>query len=172
VIRIDCNPPAHCSLRYRCYEAIEVPPHGVCLVLEYADDGDLASRITHLQDHKQTFPEETVMLYLVQIVQALQYLHSQGIVHRDIKTANIFLMKPGLVKIGDFGTARELEDRGEEDPTKRTCHTPVGTPSYMSPELCMSAPYGPKSDMWALGCVLFEVCMLYLSNCLRVDLSV
>ena len=80
--------------------------------------------------------------------------------HRDIKSANLFLMSNGLVKMGDFGIAKVITERNAERMSARTTRTPVGTPMYMAPELCSRQPYSSKADMWALGCVLFELCAL------------
>lgn len=85
---------------------------------------------------------------------ALAYMHSKNVIHRDIKTQNIFLTGSSTVKIGDFGISRVLESTGAQ------ALTVVGTPYYMSPESCKNDPYTSKSDVWALGCVLYELCTL------------
>ncbi|XP_033112645.1 serine/threonine-protein kinase Nek4-like isoform X2 [Anneissia japonica] len=92
------------------------------------------------------------MHYFVQVVLAVQYIHSQKILHRDLKTQNVFVTKMGLVKLGDFGIAKSL------DQTLDKASTCVGTPCYLSPELCQDIPYNSKSDVWALGCLLYEMC--------------
>ena len=163
----------HRALRYS--KLIRVSPKVVCIVMEYADDGDLSDKIGRRRVTNQLFDEASVLKTLVQVVQALFYLHSRGILHRDIKTANLFLNKSGVVKLGDFGIARILDDNAERM-SARTCSTPIvwshvyhaqvshcllqGTPLYMSPELCQGAKYGQKVDMWALGCALYEVSLV------------
>jgi len=84
----------------------------------------------------------------------IQYLHANRILHRDIKTINMFLARDDKIKIGDLGVARELNQ------TANMAHTIVGTPYYLSPELCEEKPYNHKSDIWSLGCVLYELCTL------------
>ena len=84
----------------------------------------------------------------------LQYLHANRILHRDIKTINMFLAKGDCIKIGDLGVAKEL------NATNNMAKTIVGTPYYLSPELCEEKPYNNKSDIWSLGCVLYELCTL------------
>jgi NIMA (never in mitosis gene a)-related kinase len=86
--------------------------------------------------------------------QGLQYLHANRILHRDIKTINMFLTKEERVKIGDLGVAKMLNE------TSNMAQTVVGTPYYLSPELCEEKPYNNKSDIWSLGCVLYELCTL------------
>ena len=92
------------------------------------------------------------MEWFVQITLALQYIHSEKILHRDLKTANIFLTSQDVLKVGDFGISAQLEH------TLDMKHTCVGSPYYMSPEVCCDKPYNNKSDVWALGCVLYELC--------------
>lgn len=85
---------------------------------------------------------------------AIGYVHSRRVLHRDLKTSNVFLTKNNMVKLGDFGIARVL------DYTMDHAKTVVGTPYYMSPEVCENKPYSFKSDMWALGCIMYEMCTL------------
>ena len=79
----------------------------------------------------------------------LQYLHAKKILHRDIKAINMFLTKEDNIKIGDLGVSKMLNH------TASFAHTVVGTPAYLSPELCDEKPYNHKSDIWSLGCVLY-----------------
>lgn len=81
-------------------------------------------------------------------------MHANRILHRDIKTINMFLGKDDHVKIGDLGVAKILNQ------TANMAHTVVGTPYYLSPELCEEKPYNHKSDIWSLGCVLYELCTM------------
>lgn len=85
---------------------------------------------------------------------ALKVIHQYKIIHRDIKCRNIFLSKNGIVKLGDFGISKILES---EEVLARTM---VGTPFYLSPEMCMLQEYDQSHDIWALGVVLYEMCYL------------
>uniref|UniRef100_A0A8C8WDV3 non-specific serine/threonine protein kinase n=1 Tax=Panthera leo TaxID=9689 RepID=A0A8C8WDV3_PANLE len=95
-----------------------------------------------------------ILDWFVQICLALKHVHDRKILHRDIKSQNIFLTKDGTIQLGDFGIARVLNSTVE---LARTC---IGTPYYLSPEICENKPYNNKSDIWALGCVLYEMCTL------------
>jgi len=109
---------------------------------------------TRIKNSKaKNFTEQQVMDWLVQMGLALLYLHERKILHRDLKTQNIFL-RNGKIRLGDFGIAKVL------DSTKDFANTCIGTPYYMSPELFKNKPYSYKSDVWALGCVLYEMCNL------------
>uniref|UniRef100_A0A8C5NAE2 non-specific serine/threonine protein kinase n=1 Tax=Gouania willdenowi TaxID=441366 RepID=A0A8C5NAE2_GOUWI len=127
---------------------------GGCLyiVMDYCEGGDLFQKIN--SQKAMLFPEEQILDWFVQICLALKHVHDRKILHRDIKSQNIFLTKEGTVQLGDFGIARVLNSTVE---LARTC---IGTPYYLSPEICENKPYNNKSDVWALGCVLYEMCTL------------
>ncbi|TRY63781.1 hypothetical protein TCAL_07160 [Tigriopus californicus] len=126
----------------------------ISIVMEYADGGDLGQLIKKHRLEKQFLEEGCVKNYLVQITFALHYLHKNNILHRDLKTQNIFLTSTKLIKVGDFGISKTLSHEND------FASTGLGTPQYLSPEICCSKPYDYKSDMWALGCVLYEMCAL------------
>ncbi|XP_034968114.2 serine/threonine-protein kinase Nek1 isoform X1 [Zootoca vivipara] len=127
---------------------------GGCLyiVMDYCEGGDLFKKINTQKG--VLFSEDQIMDWFVQICLALKHVHDRKILHRDIKSQNIFLTKDGTIQLGDFGIARVLNSTVE---LARTC---IGTPYYLSPEICENKPYNNKSDIWALGCVLYEMCTL------------
>ncbi|XP_072450609.1 serine/threonine-protein kinase Nek1 isoform X6 [Chiloscyllium punctatum] len=122
------------------------------IVMDYCEGGDLFKRINAQKG--VLFSEDQILDWFVQICLALKHVHDRKILHRDIKSQNIFLTKGGTVQLGDFGIARVLNSTVE---LARTC---IGTPYYLSPEICENKPYNNKSDIWALGCVLYEMCTL------------
>jgi len=124
----------------------------LCIVMEYADGGDLGQKIKSA--HGVNFGEDQVIDWMIQTVLALIHIHSRHILHRDIKTANVFLTSDGLCKIGDFGIAKALEN------TVDSAKTFVGTPYYLSPELILEKPYDYLSDVWAFGVCLYETMAL------------
>ena len=124
----------------------------LCIVMAFCDGGDLAER---LERNKGKLIEETqVLSWFVQILLGLHYMHTNNVLHRDLKTQNIFLLGNGRLVLGDFGISKKLA--GEKDFAK----TQIGTPYYMSPEQFRSKPYSFKSDVWSLGCVLYEMTTL------------
>uniref|UniRef100_A0AAY4D614 non-specific serine/threonine protein kinase n=1 Tax=Denticeps clupeoides TaxID=299321 RepID=A0AAY4D614_9TELE len=123
------------------------------IVMEYCDGGDLMKKI--YMQRGQLFSEEQIVDWFVQICLGLKHIHDRKILHRDIKAQNIFLSEGGTkAKLGDFGIAKMLKNTME---LARTC---VGTPYYLSPEICENQPYNNKTDIWSLGCVLYELCTL------------
>ena len=126
----------------------------VYIVQDYCDGGSLDDRIQEAKNKNIQFEEKDIMCWFVQMTMAVQYIHSKRVLHRDLKTENVFLTKSNVAKIGDFGISKVLEN------TIDLAKTVVGTPSYLSPEVCQESPYSSKSDIWALGCILYELCAL------------
>ena len=130
--------------------------HKNCLniITEFCSAGDLCDYLSMYINNKKKMNEKLIWKLFIQICLGLYYLHKHKILHRDIKTKNIFLNDDFSVKIGDLGIAKILEN------TSSYAHTFIGTPYYLSPELCKDLPYNDKSDVWSLGCVLYEMVTL------------
>uniref|UniRef100_A0A8C3U399 non-specific serine/threonine protein kinase n=1 Tax=Catharus ustulatus TaxID=91951 RepID=A0A8C3U399_CATUS len=132
-------------------ESFEADGH-LYIVMEYCDDGDLMQKIKHQGGN--FFPEDMILHWFVQMCLAVKHIHDKRVLHRDIKSKNVFLTQSGKVKLGDFGSARLLAH-----PMSYAC-TYVGTPYYVPPEIWENLPYNNKSDVWSLGCILYELCTL------------
>lgn len=130
------------------------------IVLELADGGDLSKLIKYYQKKGQIINERIILKYFTQVCSAVKYIHSKRILHRDIKPANIFMTSDGVVKLGDFGLGRFFSQN------TRDAHSIVGTFYYMSPERIRESGYGFSSDVWSLGCVLYELITLYSPFCI------
>ncbi|KAH8304882.1 hypothetical protein KR018_006033 [Drosophila ironensis] len=130
----------------------------VYIVMECCAGGDLAQLIQKARAQRLRFEEPYIWRVLFQLCRALQVCHNQipngTILHRDIKPANIFLDAEGNAKLGDFGLARMLRR------DQSFAASFVGTPHYMSPELVRGRQYDRKSDVWAVGCLVYEMCSL------------
>ncbi|XP_057888254.1 serine/threonine-protein kinase Nek4 isoform X2 [Melospiza georgiana] len=122
------------------------------IVMGFCEGGDLYHKLK--EQKGKLLPENRVVEWFVQIAMALQYLHEKHILHRDLKTQNIFLTRTNIIKVGDLGIARVLENQYD------MASTLIGTPYYMSPELFSNKPYNYKSDVWALGCCVYEMATL------------
>ncbi|XP_058123307.1 serine/threonine-protein kinase Nek8 [Anopheles ziemanni] len=134
------------------YHGSSVRGELLLIEMEYADGGTLAQLLAE-RSHGEPLPERFVLNIFEQLVSAISYMHSQSILHRDLKTANVFLHGRGTVKVGDFGISKIIN-------TKVHAQTVLGTPYYFSPEMCEGKVYDEKSDIWALGCILGEMCCL------------
>jgi NIMA (never in mitosis gene a)-related kinase len=120
--------------------------------MELADDGDLLKKIDSHKKAKTRFRESDIWSYLTQILSGLSLLHNMKIYHRDLKSANLFMSKPNLMKIGDLNVSKVAK--------KGMLYTQTGTPYYASPEVWKDKPYDSRSDIWSLGCVIYEMVAL------------
>lgn len=126
----------------------------LCILMDYCEGGDLTKQIEETKKRRQTIAEEQVLKWFAQALMALKYIHDKHILHRDLKPSNFFLSKGGSMKMGDFGIAKVLAC------TIAVAKTQIGTPYYLSPELCQEKPYAWPSDIWSMGCILYEMCVL------------
>ena len=122
------------------------------IILEYADDGDLQTKINSKKNSESIFEEKTIWSIFIQMVRGLNELHKRKIIHRDLKSANIFLMKNGLCKLGDLNVAKVVKNE--------LLRTQTGTPYFASPEIWEDKPYSFKSDIWSIGCILYQMAAL------------
>ena len=126
----------------------------IYIIMEYADGGDLAAKIKkQKRELRKPFTEDQILTYFIQVCLALKHLHKKHILHRDLKTMNVFLTSSDVVKLGDFGVSKQLGTVG-------LANTVCGTPYYFSPEMCRNEPYSSKCDVWSLGVMLYELIML------------
>ena len=124
----------------------------LCIVMEFADRGDLYQKIVQHKKSAIFFEESDIWRIFIQLVKGLKSLHDLKILHRDMKSANVFLFSNGSAKLGDLNVSK-VAKRG-------LGYTQTGTPYYASPEVWKDKPYDNKSDVWSLGCVLYEMITL------------
>ena len=121
------------------------------IVMEFADDGDLQTKIRKMRHEGGFFKESLIWEYSIQMIKGLKALHDKKIMHRDIKSANIFLFKKNhICKLGDMNVSKVIKDK--------VLLTQTGTPYYASPEVWRDESYSYKSDLWSIGCVIYELC--------------
>eukprot|EP00033_Pygsuia_biforma_P002751 GCRY01003039.1.p1 GENE.GCRY01003039.1~~GCRY01003039.1.p1 ORF type:complete len:657 (+),score=188.21 GCRY01003039.1:119-2089(+) len=124
------------------------------IVMEFCDSGNVLKLIKKHQLLKQSIPEKRIVHYIVQGLLALKHCHDKKLIHRDIKSENLFLNKKDRCLLGDFGLGRVLEYSDEMASTR------VGTPFYLPPEICEGQKYNQKCDIWSMGVVLYELMAL------------
>ena len=128
------------------------PSKTLNIVMEFAEGGDLAKRIEHSKKTYCRFNENVIWEWIFQLLYGVKYLHSHQIMHRDLKSANIFLMKDGILKIGDLNVSKLSKNN--------YARTKTGTPYYLAPEVWEDRPYDYKCDIWSIGCIIYELCTL------------
>lgn len=124
------------------------------IVLELAAGGDLSRLIQYFSKQEKLIPEITIWKFFSQISDGLKHMHEKRVMHRDIKPANVFITSDGVPKLGDLGLGRIFSAFTQD------AHSLVGTPYYMSPERINEAAYDFKSDIWSMGCLLYELAAL------------
>ena len=132
---------------------IDEKDQSLCIVMEYADKGDLYQKICQFKKIGCLIEEVDVWRIFIQMVKGLKALHDLKILHRDLKSANIFLFSDGSAKIGDLNVSKVAH--------KGLGYTQTGTPYYASPEVWRDEPYDIKSDIWSLACVTYEMLALH-----------
>ncbi|EEB08437.1 NEK/NEK2 protein kinase Fin1 [Schizosaccharomyces japonicus yFS275] len=165
---------SHPNIVEYCGEEINRSAKIIHIFMEYCGNGDLDKLIDTLRSKGERAPEHDIWRYMTQLFLALYRCHyghdapeslhlqrgepSRGeqpsVLHRDIKPANIFLDDKNSIKLGDFGLSKLLDNN------RMFTHSYVGTPYYMAPEVIRNCPYTAKCDVWSVGCVLYELCML------------
>ncbi|XP_040336111.1 serine/threonine-protein kinase Nek11 isoform X1 [Herpailurus yagouaroundi] len=135
------------------FHASFVEQDNFCIITEYCEGRDLDCKIQEYKEAGKSFPESQIIEWFIQLLLGVDYMHERKILHRDLKSKNIFL-KNNLLKIGDFGVSRLL--MGSCD----LATTLTGTPHYMSPEALKHQGYNTKSDIWSLACILYEMCCM------------
>jgi len=128
-------------------------PLTLCIVMEHAGGGDILNKINQHQKSNTHFKEKDIWRYATQMIMGLKTLHDMKILHRDLKCANVFLSTDGkAAKLGDLNVSKVAKNN--------LVYTQTGTPYYASPEVWKDQPYDSKSDIWSLGCVIYEMCAL------------
>ena len=137
-----------------CYKEAfwENKSNSLCIIMEYANDGDLYQKITYHKKKGIYVDEKEIWNVLIQSVRGMKALHEFKIYHRDLKSANVFICKDKTVKIGDMNVSKVAK--------KGLLYTQTGTPYYASPEVWQDKPYDSKSDIWSCGCVVYELATL------------
>eukprot|EP00930_Biecheleria_cincta_P097238 TRINITY_DN88961_c0_g1_i1.p1 TRINITY_DN88961_c0_g1~~TRINITY_DN88961_c0_g1_i1.p1 ORF type:complete len:493 (+),score=136.56 TRINITY_DN88961_c0_g1_i1:51-1481(+) len=128
----------------------------LCILMAFCEGGDLTTQVEIARGEKRRIAESQVLRWMTQALLALKHIHDKHVLHRDLKSSNFFLSKAGNLKMGDFGIAKVLSH------TQAVARTQIGTPYYLSPEVCQEKPYGWPSDIWAMGVILHELCALKL----------
>ncbi|KAM9709026.1 serine/threonine-protein kinase PLK4 [Menidia menidia] len=153
VQRVTNEVEIHCRLKHpsilELYNYFEDSNY-VYLVLEMCHNGEMSR---YLKEQKMSFSEDEARHFMHQIVKGMLYLHTHGILHRDLTLSNLLLTSNMNIKIADFGLATQLKLPNEKH------FTMCGTPNYISPEVATHSAHGLESDVWSLGCMFYAFLM-------------
>ena len=125
------------------------------IIMEYCVFSNLRKFIDYHKNNNKPISQNVLNIIISDIISGLNYLHNKNIIHRNLKPENIFIDKKYNVKIGDFGIVSQFDNMSETDYIKGDIKL-----NYMAPELFTWTKYNSKSDMWALGCLIYELCFL------------
>ena len=142
----------HKNIVHYLYTEVNNDYNGVDIMMEYVSGGSMR----HLLNKFGKFEEPMAALYIGQVIEGLQYLHCQGIVHRDIKSANILVTQHGVIKLSDFGASKKLNSALVED-KDGICKSLKGSPYWMAPEVARRSGHSYSADIWSVGCVMIEM---------------
>ncbi|CAI2375852.1 unnamed protein product [Moneuplotes crassus] len=121
------------------------------ILMEYADGGDLYHKMKEYKSMNKKWTEKEIWCFAYEILLGIEYLHAKNIIHRDVKTLNIFITEDKHIKLGDLGVSKIVNSMIPLQGTR------VGTPLYLAPELIRHQPYSFKIDIWAIGCALYHI---------------
>ncbi|KAL5483787.1 hypothetical protein EMCRGX_G020202 [Ephydatia muelleri] len=176
---VECNDASEAGKAFKEVQALQVLKHPyicgykesfvtwekeeeamyVCIVMDYYGLGDLARILRQHREKKEQIEDMTLRKWLGQMIEALHFIHGNGMIHRDLKPSNIFMNKNLSISIGDFGVATHTGD------LRTRTRTAVGSMSWIAPEILETAHYDERSDVWSLGCVVLELATCsFLSN--------
>ena len=143
---------SHKNIIQYLYTDLDASCNGVNILMEYVPGGSLK----YLLNKLGPFEEPMAALYIRQVLEGLEYLHSQGIIHRDIKSANILVSQGGVIKLSDFGASKRV--RSVLDNCKEElCKSLKGSPYWMAPEVANRTGHSYPADVWSVGCLVIEL---------------
>ena len=131
-----------------------VKDHTMNIIMEYCDYSNLK---TFIEDHKKSgtkINQKIILIIALDICRGIIEIHKNKLIHRDLKPENIFINREYKIKIGDFGISKQLSDH------TKVAYTQIGTEFYYAPEILENKNYDNKVDIWALGCIIYELCAL------------
>lgn len=134
------------------YTEVNNDNNGVDIMMEYVSGGSMRKLLNKFGK----FEEPMAALYIAQVLEGLSYLHGQGIVHRDIKSANILVTQDGVIKLADFGASKKLKSALVENKDE-ICKSLRGSPYWMAPEVARRSGHSFSADIWSVGCVMIEM---------------
>ncbi|XQJ28828.1 serine/threonine-protein kinase Nek, putative [Leishmania guyanensis] len=133
---------------------IDEADNSIDIIMEYCEFGTLEDLIDRQRYEGRPFPTDVLLEWMAELLCGLAHIHSTRILHRDLKTSNIFVTSKNHLKLGDFGVCTILSNPHAK------AERLIGTPLYFAPEVCNSDPHNERSDVWSLGVVFYEMCTL------------